>query len=347
VLNLRIPLLFIAALLISGFSFAQIDLSNFEFFDSEEIIECKLTSDFKFLRKEKFNTAYQPAEFTFYFASGDSVTTPVRIKARGIFRRKHCSFAPIKIKFSKEEFAESSIAEYNSLKLVTHCRDQSAYTDQLIEEYIIYQMYNLITPYSLRARMVKINYVDTGSKKSPGWNYGFFIEDIDQVAARNNAVEIKTKNVHPERLNRYNATMVPVFQYMIGNTDWSVPGMHNIKLLKDLEPDKYQPISVAYDFDYAGFVNAPYAVPPEMLGIEDVKTRIYRGFCRFDYEFQEVFDKFIENKEEILALIEDNPWLSERSKKEDTNFILEFFQKIESDVFIERTLMAECQSTDQ
>jgi len=321
---------------------AQIELSSFEIFGDEEIIECKLSSDFKFLRKEKFKTSYQPAELTLYFASGDSVTTSVKIKARGNFRRKHCIFPPIKVKFNKEDFSESSVSEYGSLKLVTHCRPQEAYTQRLYEEYIIYQMYNLLTPYSIRARMMKINYVDTGSKKNPGWFYGFLIEDIDQVADRNNGEELKTKNVHMERLNRYYGTLMPVFLYMIGNTDWSVPGMHNVKLIRDNDPNNYQPIPIPYDFDYCGFLDAPYAIPPEMLGLDDVTTRLYRGFCRTDEEFQEVFDKFIENKEEILALISENPWLDDKSKKKNQKYILEFFEQIEDDKAPGRSIKSEC-----
>ena len=33
--------------------------------------------------------------------------------------------------------------------------------------------------------------------------------------------------------NRNMMTMVAIFQYMIGNTDWAVPNEHNIKLIFD------------------------------------------------------------------------------------------------------------------
>jgi hypothetical protein len=50
-----------------------------------------------------------------------------------------------------------------------------------------------------------------------------------------------------------------VFQYMIGNTDWSVPYLHNIRILSfDAQTI---PSVVPYDFDHAGIVNAPYALP--------------------------------------------------------------------------------------
>ena len=92
------------------------------------------------------------------------------------------------------------------------------------------------TNYSYRVRLLKINNIDTGSNSDPGWNYAFLIEDIDQLAQRNNSIEIETKNLHMEYTNRFISTLMPTFQYMIGNTDWSVPALHNIKLIKVNDP---------------------------------------------------------------------------------------------------------------
>lgn len=341
-------LLVVLFLFVGSYAQAQLEASSFDFFDgNEEPVQLKLTSDFKFLRKEKFNTAYQPAVLTVYGSQGDSLVYNIKIKARGNFRKKHCSFPPIKIKFDKDNFENSSLSEHNSLKLVTHCKSSPAYTDRLFEEYAIYKMYRLLTPYSLDARMLKINYVDTGSKNSPGEQFGFVIQEIEQVAEENNAREVSNKNVHMERLNRYLGTLMPTFEYMIGNTDWSVPALHNIKLLKDNDPEKYPLIPVPYDFDYCGLINAPYAVPPEKLELTSVRERRYRGYCRTKEEFQEVFDLFIEKKAQLLALIEDNPWIEKKTKLDDLKYLEEFFSNIENPKFIERSLMYECRQLDQ
>jgi len=323
----------------------QKPFEGFEFFgDDSSIIECKITSDFKFLRKEKYKSAYQPAQFTMYTSEGDSATITIKIKARGFFRRKHCLFPPIKIKFSKDDFAGSSVQDFNKLKLVTHCRSQPAYEQRVIEEYLIYKAYELLTDYSFRVRMLRINYIDKGSKSDPGWNYAFLIEDPDQMAERNNAVELSVKNLHPEHTDRIVSTIMPVFQYMIGNTDWSVQAQHNIKLIKINDPTKYFPITIPYDFDYCGLLNAPYAVPPEQLEIEKVTERLYRGFCRTDEEFQEVFDMFIAHKEEILGLFQNNDLLSDKNKRICLEFMKEFFGIIENEKLNKRTILSQCRT---
>lgn len=344
--NMRLILFMLVLYIAPVFTlFGQKSFEGFEFFGNDSsIIECKIISDFKFLRKEKYKSAYQPAKFTLFTSEGDSTTINIKIKARGLFRRKHCLFPPFKIKFSKDDFVGSSVQEFNKLKLVTHCRSQPAYEQRVFEEYLIYKAYEMLTDYSLRVRMLRINYIDEGSKSDPGWNYAFLIEDPDQMAERNNAIEISIKNLHPEHTDRVVSTIMPVFQYMIGNTDWSVHAQHNIKLIKINHPSKYFPITVPYDFDYCGLLNAPYAVPPEKLAIENITERIYRGFCRTDEEFQKVFDLFLTHKEEILALFQNNELLTDKNKRICLEYLKEFFSIIENKKLGERTILSQCRT---
>ena len=170
---------------------AQNELADFEFFIenelNEELLEVKLESDWKLLRKSKGqeDPEYQPAQMTFYLSETDSVEVNLKIKPRGEFRRKHCLFPPIWLNFDRDDFANSSVNLHDKIKLVTHCKDQDTYKQQMIIEYYIYKMYELFTDYSFRTRMIKINYVDTLNKREPGWNYAFLIEKLDQVAERN------------------------------------------------------------------------------------------------------------------------------------------------------------------
>ena len=53
-------------------------------------------------------------------------------------------------------------------------------------------MYNRLTPASFRARLAMIDYVDDSGKPIIS-RYGFFIEDIDDVASRNDMKEPKTR----------------------------------------------------------------------------------------------------------------------------------------------------------
>jgi len=327
----------------NGLGIAQNSVADLEFFGgSDAIITCKLSSDFKFLRKGKYRTKYQPATLTIYFNEKDSAVIDVKIKARAVTRRKICYFPPIKIKFKKDYFQGSSVGEFNKLKLVTHCKEQPAFTQRLIEEYLIYQAYQLLSNYSYRVRLLKINYIDTGSNSDPGWNYAFLIEDIDQLAQRNNSIEIETKNLHMEYTNRFISTLMPTFQYMIGNTDWSVPALHNIKLIKVNDPLAPNPIPIPYDFDYSGLVDAPYAIHSEHLNLENITDRLYRGFCRTEDEFHQVFKIFLEKKDEILSLFQENKLLDKQTIHNDIEYLEEFFSLIENEKAADRTILAEC-----
>jgi hypothetical protein len=125
-------------------------------------------------------------------------------------------------------------------------------------------------------------------------------------------------------------TMVAIFQYMIGNTDWSVPNEHNVKLIYDRKNEVLAPYVVPYDFDYCGLVNAGYAIPNEVIGTERVTERVYRGFPRNMEEIQAILDVFREKKQQVFDLINGFDLLSSRTRKEMTRYLEEFFKMIEN-----------------
>ena len=120
-------------------------------------------------------------------------------------------------------------------------------------------------------------------------------------------------------------TLVAIFQYMIGNTDWSVPYNHNVRLIKLKKDTIMRPFLVPYDFDYAGLVNAIYAVPAPELGMETVLERNYRGFPRNMAELELVLAPMREKKEEIYAIIKECAPLSRKNKAEMIGYLEEFF----------------------
>jgi hypothetical protein len=149
------------------------------------------------------------------------------------------------------------------------------------------------------------------------------------MAERNNCVEKKNRTFATEATNRQQITFVSVFQYMVGNTDWAVPNYHNIKLMVPKTDTLARPYPVPYDFDYAGFVNAPYAVPAEDLDIRNVRERSYRGFPRTMEELQPILDVFKEKKETILLAISNFSLLGPNEKKDMRKYIGQFYDIIE------------------
>ena len=192
-------------------------------------------------------------------------------------------------------------------------------------------MYNLLTDKSFRVRLVKIKYEDTRGKVKPYSQYGFLLEDVDQMAARNKCVEVQGGQFLTESTDRKQMTLVYLFEYMIGNTDWSVPHYHNIKLMRGKGDNSTTlPYAVPYDFNNSGLVNASYALPQEELGIESVRVRLYRGFPRTMEELEAATAIFKKQQDKIEALISNCSWLSNKYKKEMSNYLEEFFRIIDS-----------------
>jgi hypothetical protein len=191
-------------------------------------------------------------------------------------------------------------------------------------------------------RLVDITYADSRGKKDTVHRMGFLIEPTGHMARRNRCERIETRNVQQEQCDRLKSTRMAVFQYMIGNTDWSVPVPHNIVLLR--EQPGIAPVAVPYDFDWCGLVDAPYAVPAENLGIEDVKTRLFRGFCRSEEEFEQVFQEFRAKRPEILSIIESTPGMEEKEKKKVKRYIEQFYSTLQSPLAVRNEFMNNCRT---
>jgi hypothetical protein len=146
------------------------------------------------------------------------------------------------------------------------------------------------------------------------------------LAARTNSIPINSrtlsqKSIVPEVMDR-----LALFNYMIGNYDWSLPGQHNVKVFKILVVDTLQlGIAIPYDFDWTGLVNADYAVPAENVGTKSVRERVFTGICRSREVYQKDLEIFLEKKEEFYRAINEFPYLNQRTKKDITVYLDGFF----------------------
>jgi hypothetical protein len=169
---------------------------------------------------------------------------------------------------------------------------------------------------------------DIASAKSPAEpQYGILLEEEEQMAKRNNSISVEGKIVRPEQTDPTDFLTMAVFEYMIGNTDWSVQYLQNVKLISD--ESGALPTAVPYDFDHAGIVMAPYAKPAEELLMSSIRERRYRGYCIQDMnQFTAVIEKFNERKPEIYNLYTDNPLLDERYIRSTIKFLDDFYETI-------------------
>jgi hypothetical protein len=318
---------------------------SFGLFEKDDPLEITLRFDLTKYLRTKPNKEYLKANITFHLSDKDSINKDIRLRTRGEFRNTYCGFAPIELNLKKVDLGYSDLNKISKLKLVPQCNPGSNYEDYLIREYLIYKMFNIMTDTSFRVRLLTVNYIDSQKKRKSSRQYAFFIEPIEMLGARTNSAEITShvlnqKSIIPEVIDR-----VAIFNYMIGNYDWAVPNQHNIKALIPLVVDAGRlALAVPYDFDWTGLVNASYAIPAENVGTSSVRERIFTGVCRRREVFEKDLDEFLEKKEKIYHLINEFPYLNQRSKKDMIFYLDEFFNKTNGKKVILNEILNSCKN---
>jgi hypothetical protein len=319
----------ILLLLLKYVTFSQTSTINRQqFFLDDRVIEVSLTTDIKKLRTEKKVTVYQAANIVMRFSDTSVIKEEIRVQPRGEFRKLNCDIASLMLNYKNT--GSPKLSDLKKLKLVGGCSSSAKDEELLLKEYLIYNIYNFLTNMSFRTRLLHITYKDSREKTKPYTQYAFLIEDIKDVCTRNNCIEPNKRRINPGYINREHTTLVCMFQYMIGNTDWSLPNFHNLKMIVPKVDTLAASYIIPYDFDYTGFVNAHYAVPQEQFGNATLKERVYRGEPRNPSEVQKVIDLFNEKRERIMYYVRNFELLSTRSKKDIVDYLEEFYNTINS-----------------
>lgn len=309
-------------------------------FATDDHLSIRLETNMKeLLRDKREERSYHPGTLV-YMDGAAEVRIPVSLRIRGNFRRTTCSFPPIRIKFDSAEVVGTLFEGQHKLKLVTHCQKSEIYESYVREEYLLYRTYNQLTKHSFGARFGEIAYIDTRGKMDTLVKPMFFIEPIEQMAAKSGGKLLDVKQVHPNQTDRYQATLMAFFAYMVGNTDWSIPGLHNVRLV--IEQPGAAPLCVPYDFDWSGAIAAPYAKPNPQLGISSVQERVFRGFCQDPSVYQAVIDTFQAQKEAIMALYKQMPGLPEKRLERALSYYESFYMILDDPKRLQRDLLNQC-----
>lgn len=315
------------------------------FFQSEMPVAITFTTNLKQLRKDKGETSpWHAATVAMVDSAGKSVVVPVTAKTRGIWRLKNCEFPPVRWKFSKANTKGTIFHELHEPKLVSYCRNSDAYEQYILQEYMLYRVYRLLTPASHQARLMRVTYVDSASGKVDATRYGFLLEDPAQVAARLGGRIVKTKGAGPEDLDTELQTLTFLFEYMIGNTDFSFAGLHNTELIQKSNGDL---LPIVFDFDYSGAVDASYATSDPHMRSVHVRDRQFRGYCSNKTEYSKAIDVFKEKKDAIYALYADDVGrlLQPRTVKATLSYFDEFYRDLATPKDFERRVMSDCLAT--
>jgi hypothetical protein len=310
-------------------------------FRSDDILPVTLTADFRAVQRDRDpkSELLFPASITFAGNDGSAETVPVKIRTRGHSRRNAstCTFAPLQLEFEKAAVRGTVFDGHGPLKLGTHCRRGSE--DIILREHVLYKAFALLTSKSFRSRVAQVTYADsrTGDRfEQPG----LFLEDDDDVARRMEGRIVELQNATFPRVDRDTLATVMLFQYLVGNTDLSIMVQHNIRLVQTQDTIRH---TVPFDWDYAGVVDAGYAVPAKSLGIADVRDRLYRGPCRTLQEWQPIFDRFRAVKARMMEQFDLVAGLSASYRREAKSYLESGFRVLDSPSLVKRELIDTCQ----
>ncbi|MFN8135557.1 MAG: hypothetical protein U0Z17_10145 [Bacteroidales bacterium] len=314
---------------------------DFGLFTNDEILHLTLRFNMTQYTRKKPKDEYLDAILTYHINATDSINKNIRLKSRGEMRNGYCSFPPIRLNFKHAGFQKADLSQIEKIKLVTHC--QYGNEVYLFKEFLIYKLFNVLTDTSFRVRLVNMEYINTHKKSKPVNTYAFFIEPLEMLAERVNAIEVSSgnltqKNIIPQMMDR-----MAIFNYMIGNTDWSVPNQHNCKVLSTLDFNALGlGMVVPYDFDYSGLVDADYAIPYEPLGLSSVLERRYVGICRSEDVFSNALKEFAAKKDAFYKVINDFQLLDVKEKEKMIRYLDSFYEEFDKKNSIVTNILNGC-----
>ena len=300
-------------------------------FMEESPLEIKLVGNYKVISKDRdtLSTKEYWGEVQMSDGKGGELKIPVQLRTRGHYRlaNKNCSFVPLRLDFKKGEVKGTAFDGQDKLKLVTHCNSNALYEEYMIREYLAYKVHNLITPRSYRARMAKVTYVDSATGTPIETRNGIFMEHEDDVAKRMEGEIFEVRGALFDDVDPAQILEVAIFEAFVGNTDWSLAALHNIRLVR--QPNM-NVMPVAYDLDFSGLVGTRYSTPDPRLGIRNVKERLYRGPCKEPTELVQFFSVYREKKDAILKLYDETPGLDARYRGDAKAFLNQWFKMIDN-----------------
>lgn len=345
-------ILLYSIILVAPTSFAQEESKPTKLFKDNSEWKVTLEGPWRTVSQDRSKDRLYPAKFTYPGENGQPITVDVQVAPRGITRRNTvCNFPPLKVHFDKEKMKGTALRGIKSLKLVTYCQTNTKYEQYYIKEFLVYRIYNLITEYSFRAKPLMVDYKDSKRNAKPITRFSFLIEDIDDVAKRNDLEKLTVPQVPYNQLDPVQTSYYGLFQYMVGNLDWAATGgpdkekcCHNSKIIGTGENDVPKYV-IPYDFDSTGLVNAHYAAPPDKLKVRNIRQRLYRGFCAQNAELPQAVALFQQKKPEVMALFSQNTHMTSKNRKKAMSYLDDFYEVLDDPIRFKREITDKCRGT--
>ncbi len=325
-------------------------------FDSHDVLELTMPVDFNTLCRpsEQPDCDYTSTVLEYTDANGKQQSLPIGILRRDGWRamQANCQVPTIFVRFSNEHTIGTPFEGQSILALTSHCGKavptdtvrSRALPDQfesyVSNEYLGYRLYNLVTDVSLRVRFIKITYANLENPHLSFTRNGFFAEHFEDLAARMGAQLLPENSFDPARLSLEAADQLALFNFMVGNTDWSIENQDNVFLLRF--PDG-KDVPVIYDLDMSGLVNAHYASPSPDLPVKKVRHRYYLGYCHPDTDWDALFAKFNGMEKDIMTMVIETPGFGRGDRRQSGVYLDTFFDNLDSEKARETRIIERCQ----
>jgi len=333
--------------------FCQQSWATKPLFNSKEPLTAVLSTPLTQLYKQKKQEVrlYQDGTLSYLYGDAASNKLNLTVRTRGNYRRLNCKHPPLRLNFKKKANDSTLFERQNKLKLVGQCKNGPKFEQYVGLEYIVYQIWEELSEYHFKTRLVNLSYVDTDGKMKPRTTTTFLIEEIDDVAKRSKRINPDDEKVSRAQLDFKQAALLELFEFFIGNTDYSTltgpPGnrcCHNVRLIAKKNVRNGM-IPIPYDFDVSGFVNAPYATPAAQYPIKTVRQRYYSGLCKQEHNLEFAIQRFNDRKNNIYDIVNNSGLLSKTFHKNTIKYLDAFYKTINNPARVEREIIKRCRGS--
>jgi len=314
-------------------------------FQDHAALRVEITAPFARLINERPKDREFPGSFSFKGPDGVAIELDIQVRARGKYRHTNCDFPPLFLNLKRSQLEGTLFDQQNKLKVVVHCKDSGRYQQSVLREYLAYRMLNVMTDRSFQVRLLEVTYVDSEGRRPRMVRSAFLIEHENRLADR---LDMQRMNIFPDGVEVIQAdhlNLTSVFQYLIGNTDFSAilgskdECCHNYSMFGT---DDGSLAAIPFDFDMSGFVNTPYARPETGLGIDNVRQRLYLGFCVNNRHVETSVSEFLQARDTLYALVADLQGLDESVRQRLAVYMDEFYETIGDSQGVKREILDRC-----
>ncbi|GIV32360.1 MAG: hypothetical protein KatS3mg030_662 [Saprospiraceae bacterium] len=310
--------------------------SILDLFPNDGIGEITIHTDLKALRKNRLTNDFQAATIQIDLGSDSILELPLKIRCRGRFRRQRCHFPPLKLKFKKNDLKEAGLRPLNELKMVTHCLDDSDRSRDLIaREYLCYRLFQKLDPNHLNVRLVRVRYMGGSRRMAKIRHYAILVEDVEDLADRLDAKPFDEMGIQPHQMDTSQCLRTSLFQYMIGNTDFSFELNRNLEMLQGIDS---LVVAIPYDFDFSYIVSAPYAHADASLRQRDLSDRVFIGYPASMDMARPVIEEFLQLESEIQHFTASYTLMDKKAILKLQDFLNSFFDTLRNEQNIEAIL---------